>query len=166
MKPREPRKKALVAARIKSGATWGDVCLLNLSSRGALCQTANPPPQGAYIEVRRGSHVVVARVMWTEKNRFGIHSQDVIAVDDILSGCESITAHQSCSQKHDRVERRRYVRNLTTGERHEQSRLMARCAEFFCLVAAAAIVASFISSVIQDTLARPMSHLTTVLASR
>lgn len=55
MKPRELRRKVLISARMRTGASWGDVCLLNLSSRGVLAQAAVPPPKGAYIEVRRGT---------------------------------------------------------------------------------------------------------------
>lgn len=101
IKAREPRKKALLVARVRSGTTWRDVSLLNLSSRGALVQSANPPPQGAYIEVRRGSHDIVARVMWTDKHRFGIHSQDAIAVDEIISERDSAKAHQPDNPKRD-----------------------------------------------------------------
>ena len=166
MKAREPRKKALLAARVRSGASWRDVCLLNLSSRGALVQATNPPPKGAYIEVRRGSHVIVARVVWTEKHRFGIHSQDAIAVDDIMSERDSATPQKSCHQQHVQVDRRRAARNRTTGERHEQSRFIARSAEFFCLTAAVVFVASWAFSLIQGTLVWPMTQIEAQLASR
>lgn len=164
LKPREPRHKALITARIRYGSAWGDVCLLNVSSRGALVQAPVPPPKGSYIEVRRGSQIIVARVMWAEQHRFGIYSQDPIAVDDLISG-RAPTAHKLCDKKQDGDDRRRSPRTLTVGERHEQSRLKARSAEFFCLGAAATIAASLVFRLIQMFLAGSMSQVTAVLAS-
>jgi hypothetical protein len=63
----------LAKARMRHGNAWSDVCLVNLSSRGAGLQCATPPGPGSYVEIKRGSNVViVGRVAWSHGHRFGI----------------------------------------------------------------------------------------------
>ena len=45
---------------MRSGASWHDVCILNLSLHGAGIQALEPPARGSYVEIRRGSHVIIA----------------------------------------------------------------------------------------------------------
>ena len=59
------------------GARWGDVCILNLSKRGMLVQAPEAPERGTYLEVRRGSKEIVARVVWSAGNRFGAYGMEV-----------------------------------------------------------------------------------------
>ena len=68
-----------------AGAAWSDVCIVNLSSRGAGLQCACPPVRGTYVEIRRGSHVLVGQVMWSAGHRFGVRTQDRLAVNAIIA---------------------------------------------------------------------------------
>lgn len=86
MKPRDPRKKVLMRAEVQAGASWTDACILDVSSRGLGLQSAEPPPPGSYVEVRSGSHTVVARVMWATQHRFGLKAQDPVLMSAIASG--------------------------------------------------------------------------------
>lgn len=72
-------------ARIRSGAQWGDACILNVSSRGMLIHSAWPVTQGSMVEILRGDQLIIARVMWSEAGRSGIRSDDRLPVEDILS---------------------------------------------------------------------------------
>ena len=83
MKPREDRRKVMLSARMRSGASWHDACILNMSSRGLMLQTAVRTERGAYLEVRRGPHVIVARVIWTGQQRVGLKAQDRLSIDAI-----------------------------------------------------------------------------------
>lgn len=58
-KKREERVKVLAKARMRDGSAWSDVCLVNLSSRGAGLQCAAPPSTGTYVEIKRGSNVLI-----------------------------------------------------------------------------------------------------------
>ena len=49
----------MIRARMRSGVSWHDVCILNLSRRGLGIQAAEPPQRGAYVEIRRGKHVIL-----------------------------------------------------------------------------------------------------------
>lgn len=129
-KPREARRKVRIPVRILANEAWADMCLLDVSSRGLLIEGGAPPPRGTYVEVRRGRHVIVARVVWSERQRFGVHTQDRVAVgaitgeaDDVPGADPSVTAPQ-------RVERRVHPRALSPAEAHERSRMVGRLIEF------------------------------------
>ena len=166
MKPREPRRKVLIAARMRAGSAWGDVCVLNVSSRGVLAQAEVPPAKGTYIEVRRGSHVIVARVVWTEKHRFGICSQDLIGVDDFVAGPEGPRSSRPSAQASGHVDSRTTTRRCASGERHEQSRAMGRSLEFCVLVGTSVALASVAFGLLRDAVANPVSKVSAVLALR
>lgn len=85
MRPREPRQKVLLRARLKAADGWHDACLVDLSRRGAGLQAATAPPRGTYVEIRRGMHVIVARVVWSRGHRFGVEAQDEVRVESLAS---------------------------------------------------------------------------------
>src|SRR5438309_3539610 len=85
LRPRELRRRVMVRARVRSGAQWGDACILNVSSRGLLIHSAWPVVEGSTVEILRGEQLITARVMWCEAGRFGLHSDERLPVEDILS---------------------------------------------------------------------------------
>lgn len=89
-KPREWRRKVLVSARMRSHEGWGDVRILNVSSRGMLILTALPTNPGTTIELRRGDQVMVAKVMWRSGSRAGLRSDTVLPVMDLMCVSEKI----------------------------------------------------------------------------
>lgn len=157
MKPREPRHKVLVRARVKSGAGWHDACILNVSSRGLLLQAADPPLTGSYLEIRRGALVIVARVMWTKSHRFGVKSQDRLPVDAIIHDVEVPVTGEGV-----RVgERRRTPRPaLPTAAR---SRHLGRAIEYGFIVVMAVTAAGFVASEVHGLLAAPAKTVTAAL---
>lgn len=148
---------------MRVGAAWSDVCLLNLSSRGALAQSAIAPPKGAYLEVRRGSHVIVARVMWAEKDRFGICTQDPIRVDQLISDPDGSLQRNADTGAHPDADRRLTYRRPSE-QKHEQSRVMARSMEFCILVGSGVVCAGVAFSLIQAAVAEPMAQISEALA--
>lgn len=89
-KPREWRRKVLVSARMRAPAGWGDVRILNVSSRGLMIRTALPTNPGTTIELRRGDQVIVAKVMWRNGSRAGLRSDSVLPVMDLMCVSEKI----------------------------------------------------------------------------
>jgi hypothetical protein len=142
-------------ARMRSGASWHDVCILNLSKRGLGIRAAEPPQRGTYAEIRRGSQVVVVRVMWAKGHRAGLHSQDAIALhalvrEDLVNDCGTLA-----------VERRRAPRS--TQEQHESSRLFARIAEFACFALAAFACGLVVLGTVEHALALPTARVRAAL---
>lgn len=154
-KKREERVKVLAKARMRDGSAWSDVCLVNLSSRGAGLQCAAPPSTGSYVEIKRGSNVlIVGRVAWSQGHRFGIRTQDVIWVNAVL---KDVAVEQAPTG----VERRAVARTATN---YERSRLLARRMQGSFVLAAVACFALLIGSTVQSALARPMALLSTAMA--
>lgn len=155
MKPREERRSTLINARMRGPSGWQDACILNLSRRGLLLQSSQPAPRGAFIEIRRGTHVVVARVMWSHRERFGVKAQDVLPVEAILSGAAAPPPPAT-------VERRAVPRSIS--ERHTHSRYRARATEFIGLALAGTMLASIAYGAVADRLGRPMVEVSQALS--
>ena len=156
LKKREERVKVLAKARLRNGNAWSDVCLVNLSSRGAGLQCATPPNVGTYVEVKRGSNVViVGRVAWSNGHRFGIRTQDVIWVNAVLNDVAMEQAPAAV------VERRALTRTTTN---HERSRLLARRVQGFSVLAASMCFALIVGSMVQSAVSRPMEAISTAMA--
>lgn len=159
VKPREERQKVLIRARMRSGVSWHDVCILNLSGRGLGIQSAEPPPRGTYVEICRGSQIVLARVMWAKGHRAGLHSQDIIAVRALIR--DDPANDHGAQRAYPKVERRRAQRHLQ--ERHDRSRIAGRAIEFACFGLVAAVFGLTVFGTVEEALARPLAQVREVL---
>lgn len=83
-KPREPRQKVVLPARMRAGAGQVDICIRDVSSRGMLIQAGAPPPRGTYVEILRPGCVVTGRVVWSKQHKFGIVSREKIRIADVI----------------------------------------------------------------------------------
>ena len=84
-RPREERITVLIPSRMRVGSAWADVVIHNVSSRGLMGGCDTPPAPGSYIEVRRGTIVIVGRVMWGKGRFFGVRTQDRISVKSLIN---------------------------------------------------------------------------------
>ena len=159
MRQREERQKVMIRARMRSGVAWHDVAILNLSKGGLGIQAADPPLRGAYVEICRGRHVIIARVMWTKGHRAGLKSQDPIFTESLLAEPSNDRAPTRCGQQP--VERR--VKPRTVEQRHGQSRLAARAMEFACLGLGGVAMALMAFGMVEEALAQPLSKIETAL---
>ena len=85
---------------MRSGVSWHDVCVLNVSVHGVGIQAAEPPARGTYVEIRRGPHVIVARVAWAKGHRAGLRSQDPISIRAIVNDLGSAALLSRLSDGH------------------------------------------------------------------
>lgn len=144
---------------MRLGARWDDVCILNLSSRGLMARSAVPPSPGTYVEMRRGTHVIVARVVWTDQERFGVMTQDVLPLDAIISDQKASPEPQSGPVA---VERRQTPR--TSSRDHDRSREVSRLIEYCVFAIGAVSVALFAFVSLQDAFAKPLEVVGSALA--
>ena len=160
MKAREPRRKVLIRARMRVGGVWGDVTIRNISSRGLLVEAASPPTRGTYIDVRRGRHIIIARVAWTGDREFGVQTQDRLNVDAVIGEPRAAAVDFKVASAQDpTVERRTVPRTSVQAQiarRADASRLFARVFDFACLAGAAALMAVVMASVASELLSRPL----------
>lgn len=156
-RPREPRIRVHVAARMRVGEKWTDVTILNISSRGLMARTTTVPPARSFVEIRRGPNVViVGKVVWSDDRHFGIRTQDRIGIS-MMSDDGSVTA-----AAHDpAVERRTQARPHTPDplEAFERSRRKAALAQFATIVAAGGIGAVLLSQLVTKVLATPFGEI-------
>jgi hypothetical protein len=84
-RPRELRRRVVVPARLRHGASWSDTCILNLSSRGMMIHTNQQVAPGTELEIRRRDHVIIARVDWRSGGRAGLQAEERLPVDEIMT---------------------------------------------------------------------------------
>lgn len=158
VKNREPRRKVLIRARMKSAAGWHDACIVDLSRRGAGLQAATPPPRGSYVEIRRGDHLLVARVVWSRKHRFGVATQDEVPVDLVVADRAAPKRPAAPVPANDR---RRSARSPE--EMAERSRTWARRAQFLAAAGAGMLAALAVGNGVRQALAAPLENIVKAL---
>jgi hypothetical protein len=156
LKPREPRQKVLIKARMRVGASWADACILNLSSRGMLVQSGSAPQRGNYLEIRRGRHVVVARVVWSFDERFGVETQQSVSAEDLIRETDN-----SSTATRPVAEERRVAPRY--GEKSEARRQRGRVFEFGSLALFGIASAFLLFATVHELLGRPLSALEAAL---
>ena len=150
----------LIRARMRYGASWKDICILNLSSRGMMVRSSVAPLPGSYVEMRRGSHVIVARVVWANDYKFGVLTQDRLPVDALASGGAVAKPIADIP-----VERRATPRRPNRlDDRHAASRLIGRLLEygFILIVGVSAAVGGFVT--VQEAFASPLAVISNALS--
>jgi hypothetical protein len=162
VKPREPRRKVMIEARMRAGTSWSDALILNLSSRGMLVRADQSPGRGSYLEIRRGPYVIVARVAWSKSGIFGVLTQDPVPADGLIrdpDGAAAAARPGTASFKERRTASR------PPGVRHESSRQKARFAEFALIALACGIAAVLFVSAVAELVAKPLDMARAALAS-
>jgi len=115
---------------MRCGASWADTSIVNVSARGLGLQTLRAPMPGTYIEIRRGDSCIVAQVVWTQGQRFGVRTQD-----DVDLGALSAQARSgSTSRKDDGGAQMAALQWKRIPRRHseiaERNRFLGRAVEF------------------------------------
>lgn len=153
-KPRELRRRVVVPARLRHGASWSDACILNVSSRGLMIHSGRPLAEGSQVELRRGDHMIAARVMWREGGRVGLRADGPVPVEEIV-----VIGQAPAFQLAARVgERRKQPRP------GEHNRLRGRALEFAGAAAIAASLAVAGLAMVEQAFARPLGLVSTALA--
>jgi len=164
LKAREPRRKVMISARVRVAGIWGDACILDISTRGLLIQAAESPPRGTYLDIRRGQHAIVARVIWAEDRRFGVCTQDTLAVDAIIRQPDASTLQQAESAAAQPAADRRHSPRGTE-VRHEASRILSRTIEFSVVALFAGSLAVVAYSTVSQALWRPLAQLSSTMTA-
>ena len=156
-RPRELRRRVMVRARMRSGALWGDARILNISSRGLLIHTLRPVSEGSTVEILRGDHLIIARVMWSNAGRSGLRAEQLLPVEEILSleRAASLRLIASNGALHDR---RRGARAIII-----DPRLRGRAMEFLAVGVIAISLAVGVWAMAETALAWPLARVAAVL---
>ena len=143
-----------IRARMKSGNGWDDACIVDVSRRGVGLQSAAAPGRGAYVEIRRGAHVIVARVVWSVGHRFGVAAQDDIPVDLVAADRAPPSNDPAPPEGSDR---RRACRRLA--DREEASRTWGRRLQFAAAALAGVAAAMVAGTQVRSAFAAPLAQI-------
>ncbi|MBD3730621.1 MAG: hypothetical protein IE933_13050 [Sphingomonadales bacterium] len=166
--PREARKPVRLAARLNHDGAWSDVMILNVSRKGLMAQGRRPPRRGEFIEIRRGSNVIVAQVRWASCDRFGVLAQD--AIDLAALADDSHRRRPPCTVN--RIERRTAPRppgkSLPTAQdiadRAAASARWGRMFEFACVAMALALLGAVLAEGAGELLSAPAQRARLAMA--
>ena len=156
-RPRELRRRVVLPARVRVHSSWCDACILNISSRGLMIQVSRGAPSADTVELRRGEHVIVARVVWRNGSRAGLRSDDRLPVEEILSQSQA-PALQLTAPDGRLVERRRQHRRD-----HERSRQHGRLFEFASIGVIGCGLGLTLFNMIEQAFAKPMGAIRAAL---
>jgi hypothetical protein len=146
----------MLAARMRHGERWSDANILNISSRGLLLHASRPPSRGTYVEVRRGAHVIVGRVIWAQAGRFGVRAQDAMAIDSLIANVP-LKGQAANDRRGADVERRSRPRTEALEWRYARSSNNGRALQFLSIGGLAFILAACAYGAVLDTLSHPLS---------
>lgn len=162
MRQREPRTSVLVPCRVKREAGWSDACIHNVSSRGLLLGIDNAPNPGSYLEIRRGTLVIIGRVMWRQQGFVGIRTQDKVSAPALVNEPRGLGAKRPGQPTNEaRGGERRSTARLTaegrTARRIERNRHRAQVFQFVALAGAGAAAAAFAAVHVRQALDHPFA---------
>ena len=126
VKPRGPRGKISIPARMRSEEPITDVWIRNVSSRGMRIQADHPPRRGSYVELTLPNLEVVGRVVWTVGCNFGVHLTERIDIDALIKGLppppprlanhgdrpEGLPERRGAARTEDQLARSRHIASL------------------------------------------------------
>jgi hypothetical protein len=156
-KSRELRRRVVLPARMRHGASWSDACILNMSSRGLLIHTSRPAPTGTQIEIRRGDHVIVARVVWRDGAKAGLRAEDRVPIEEIVTLGQSAAFQLTAAAA--QTDRRKCPRP------EDGHRLRGKALEFASVVVIGASLAGGALLLVEEAFARPLAMVQAALGS-
>lgn len=110
------------------------------------------------VELRRGDHVIVARIVWREGARAGLQVEEKLPVEEIMSASQSKSL-QLVATNGAMVDRRKGPRAHAV-----DARLRGRALEFIGVGAIAVTLALGIWTMAQQALAAPLAKVEAALA--
>jgi hypothetical protein len=143
----------MMPARLRHGASWSDACILNISSGGLMIHTGRTMSHGTTVEIRRGDHVIVARVVWRDGARAGLQAEERVPVEEIVTLGHSPALQLTAAP----AERRRQARTA------DRSRTQGRAIEFAGVVMLGACVAGAALNMVEVAFATPLAAVAAAL---
>lgn len=147
----------LVPSRMRLDASWHDIVIHNVSSRGLMAGCDQPPTIGSYVEIRRGTLVIVGRVQWSKGRFFGMRSQDRLSVKALIDEprLAGRPARADAKAEGDRRADRRLAHEAQMARKVERSRGFASMFQFLVIVAVGVTLAGIAAHTVFTMLAAP-----------
>ncbi|VXC53688.1 PilZ domain-containing protein [Sphingomonas sp. 8AM] len=158
----------LIPSRMRLDASWHDIVIHNVSSRGLMAGCDQPPAIGSYVEIRRGTLVIVGRVQWNKGRFFGLRSQDRLSVKALIDEprLASRPVRTDTSVENDRRAERRLAHEAQMARKVERSRSFASMFQFLVLVAVGVTMAGIAAHTVFTMLSAPAAQIEDALKVR
>ena len=163
LKPREARREVHIPSRMRSREEWIDVCIRNISSRGLLVECSSPPSRGSYVDIRRGSQVIIGRVVWSKAGRFGVRTQDRLDIDAIINE-PRLAQRPIRPTASERRNRSRAGADADITSRLERNRWRSSIMQFVLIVVGVIAASALIATAVHDVLASPLAAIERALS--
>ncbi|WBO23845.1 PilZ domain-containing protein [Sphingomonas abietis] len=166
-RPRETRRPVHIPSRMRSGAEWMDVCIRNVSSRGLLVESESPPAPGTYVDLRRGSQIVIGRVVWRNDRLFGVRAQDRIEIDALIKEPRLArpAAKLETTANPERRSKSRADTDQNVARRLERSRQLSSAIQFALIAVAGISASAIIAAEVYNLLKHPIAEIDAALSS-
>lgn len=162
-KPREQRRSVFVTCRLRGDGGWSDVTICNLSDHGLMARCSDPPPRGAFVELRKGAVTIVGQVRWARDQHIGVRTQDRIDPESVLEPAPAGLSRP-------RNDRRAVVREAVAaapgpspGDLAEQSRRRSRLFDWLVIAAVGAVSAGLLAEQVHALLSAPLRQVRAAL---
>ncbi|MDR6788091.1 hypothetical protein J2Y58_001449 [Sphingomonas sp. BE138] len=166
-RPREERITVLIPSRMRVESQWCDVVIHNVSSRGLMAGCDTPPAVGSYVEIRRGTIVIVGRVQWNKGRFFGMRSQDRLSVKALIDeprlASRPARSNDSGNAEQDRRAERRLAHEAQMARQVERSRSFASMFQFLVLVLVGLTLAGIAAHSVYGMLSAPAQQIEAAL---
>lgn len=151
----------LIPSRMRLESSWHDIVIHNVSSRGLMAGGDTPPAVGSYVEIRRGTIVIVGRVQWNKGRFFGMRAQDRLSVKALIDEprLAGRPVRGEAKPESDRRAERRLAHEAQMARRVERSRSFASLFQFLVLVLVGVTLAGIAAHTVYDMLSAPAAQI-------
>lgn len=138
---------------MRLGASWSDACILNISSRGLIIHTGRQVASGTQVELRRGDHIILARVVWRAGGRAGLQADERLPVEEILTKGQAPALQLTAAKGERRKQPRPEDRNRHRG----------KAIEFAGVLMIGMSLAGGVLAMVESALVRPLARVSAAL---
>lgn len=160
---RATRTAVAVPCRMNLDGTWSDGFIHNASDHGLMLSAGDAPAVGRYLEVRRGTIVVIGRVVWSRGKRFGIRTQDKVTATMLVNEPVLRCKPAVVQSKEDRRTADRAAARHDLASRGNRSRRFASNFQYICIAVAGIAAAIFVAMQVYSALNRPFAKVASAL---
>lgn len=161
---RETRRPVSIGARLRKETGWSDAVVRDISTRGVMAVCSAPPMRGEFVELRCGSQVIVAQVVWARQGRFGARVRERLDLAEFVPG-----ARPNPPPRPDRPRPARF--HVIESPRHslaeqaEASRRQARAFDFAAMGIAGAAFAVVVAGTVYQALVQPLAEVSAAFSA-
>jgi hypothetical protein len=161
MKQREARHKTCLAAEMRLERERIGVHVLNISARGMVVQCRTAPARGDYVEITRGVHCVIGRIIWSRGGKCGLRTQDRIDIDAFVD-----TARTHSGSEFNGDAQPAFGRAAAPEERLARSQRFATIMQFGFLAVGGVAAAMLLANSAHRLLSAPLEQVARALSGR